>query len=229
MCFMAADAFLVYLLAGTCARMRWYFLEEKMSESDLQRLYNLPLLEKKIIQELNEIAGIVVYDGVVDDKEVTFLKDWLDRHTEYAKKWPFTKLFRLLGQVLEDGKVDSDERLQLLMFLSGISAFTREASFMTQNPSVVFADHSFLFSGDLEIVTPDRAAEDVKRLGARVASTPDKGLDYLVVGNLGAGAWKDTKHAVVIQMVLGNIEAGADMQIISEAEFVRTIVKSTNK
>ena len=197
-----------------------------MSDSDLQRLYNLPLLEKKIIQELNDIAGQVVYDGVVDDSEVTFLRDWLGRHTEYAKKWPFTKLFRLLEQVLEDGKVDSDERLQLLMFLSGISSFGEE-SILTKTPSVVFADRSFLFCGDLELVTPDRAAEDVKRLTGRVASTADKGLDYLVVGNLGKGSWEDSAHAVVIKMVRGNVEEGADTQLISEAEFVRTIVKST--
>ncbi len=199
-----------------------------MSDSDLQRLYNLPLLEKKIIQELNEIAGDVVYDGVVDDKEVAFLKDWLGRHTEYAKKWPFTKLFRLLEQVLEDGKVDSGERLQLLMFLTGISAFAEGESIFAQTPSVVFPEHSFLFCGDLEIVTPERAAEDVKRLKGRVASTPDKSLDYLVVGNLG-GAWKDTKHAVVIQMALDNQQEGADTLIISEAEFVRTVVKSTHQ
>lgn len=200
-----------------------------MSESDLQRLYNLPLLEKKIIQELNEAAGNVVYDGVVDDKEVTFLKDWLGRHTEYAKKWPFTKLFRLLEQVLEDGKVDSDERLQLLMFLTGISSFAEGESIFEENPSVVFADHSFLFCGDLEIVTPERAGEDVKRLTGRVASTPDKSLDYLVVGNLGKGAWQDTGHAVVIRMVMDNKQEGADTQIVSEAEFVRTIVKSTKQ
>ncbi len=198
-----------------------------MSDSDLQRLYNLPLLEKKIIQELNEIAGQVVYDGAVDDDEVTFLKDWLGRHTEYAKKWPFTKLFRLLEQVLEDGKVDSEERLQLLMFLSGISSFAAEESILTKAPSVVFPDHSFLFCGDLELVKPERAAEDVKRLRGRLASTPDKALDYLVVGNLGKGSWEDGDHAVVIKMVKSNVEEGADTQLISEAEFVRTIVKSS--
>ena len=197
-----------------------------MTESDLQRLYNLPLLEKKIIQELNEIAGTVVYDGVVDDKEVEFLREWLGRHSEYSKKWPFTKLFRLLEQVMEDGEVDSDERLQLLMFLSGISSFVEGQLQLDQTPSVVFAEHSFLFCGELEIVAPDRAAEDVKRFKGRVASTPDKSLDYLVVGNLGQGPWQETRHAVVIEMVQKNREQGTDTKIISEAEFVRTIVKS---
>lgn len=195
-------------------------------DKTLQGLYDLPLLEKKVIQELHDIAGMVAYDGVVDDNEIAFLKEWLARHSEYGKKWPFSKLFNLLEQVMEDGKVDDDERLQLLMFLSGISTYGDEP-LCDRNPEVAFPDKRFLFLGQLEIARADQASQDVTRLKGTVTEQPDSGLDYLVLGNLGHANWKESAHAAVIQQVLDNRAQGTATAIISEAEFVRVVVRST--
>ena len=80
--------------------------------------------EEKILAELHDIAAKIVNDGEVDDDEVAVIDGWLERHSAMAEKWPFSTLSRLLASVLEDGKVDEHERLQLMSVLSGLSVFS---------------------------------------------------------------------------------------------------------
>jgi len=194
----------------------------------LQSLCNLPALEKKIIQELYEIAAQVVYDGVVDDEEITFLKKWLERNASFSDTWPLSRLYSLLQQVLEDGRIDDDERLQLLLFLSGISVFAEEdeevETIFASNPKISFEGNSFFIIGQLELVAPAKVeAQVAQRKGTMAAGAVD-GLGYAVVGNLGTEDWETSDHAEVIKEALARREGGT--QIITEVDFIRATIKA---
>ena len=78
------------------------------------------------MQELHNIAAHIVEDCEVDDDEIKFIGEWLERNAEHRKKWPISTLFILLEQIQEDGKVDESERLQLMSVFSGLAIFAEK-------------------------------------------------------------------------------------------------------
>ena len=59
-----------------------------------------------------------------DDDEIKFISEWLERNTEHRKTWPISTLFTLLEKIMEDGKVDQSERLQLMSLFSRLAIFS---------------------------------------------------------------------------------------------------------
>jgi hypothetical protein len=82
--------------------------------------------QKACVQELHNIAARIVEDCEVDDDEVAFISDWLDRHAAHRDTWPISTLFTLLETIKEDGKVDQSERLQLMSVFSGLAIFAEK-------------------------------------------------------------------------------------------------------
>ena len=200
-----------------------------MSQDDKPlELSSLPQIEKMVIAELKSIAGRVVYDGEVDDDEVAFLTQWLEKHKQFMNKWPISKLYHLLGKIHEDGKVDEDERLQLLMFLSGISSFdaTSEENIFDASPAVHIFGRSFFFAGDLEFAEMDRARAVVKRQGGKVAGSTGDNPDYCVIGGVGGAQWRNAPFAGDVEKVLENKKQGGAILIITEADFVRAAIQN---
>ncbi len=200
-----------------------------MSQDDKPlELSSLPQIEKMVIAELKSIAGRVVYDGEVDDDEVSFLTQWLEKHKEFKNKWPISKLYHLLGQIHEDGKVDEFERLQLLMFLSGISTFDKSSAenIFDADPAVHLAGRSFFFAGELEFAELAKARAAVKDQGGKIAEDLDSGPDYFVIGGVAGGQWRTAPYADVVEAVLEKKMQGAGTLIISEADFVRAAIQA---
>ena len=80
--------------------------------------------EQAAVQELHDIAARIVDDCEVDDEEIKFISGWLERNAQHKSKWPISTIYRLLGEIMEDGKVDEGERLQLLSVFSGLAIYS---------------------------------------------------------------------------------------------------------
>lgn len=70
-------------------------------------------LDKAVNSLLGILEGITT-DATVNDQEFAFLKDWVASHSEYARRHPFTELVPAVTQVLADGRIDEEERNDLL-------------------------------------------------------------------------------------------------------------------
>jgi hypothetical protein len=92
-------------------------------ERDTDKNADLTPEQQACVQELENLAAKIVEDYEVSDAEIEFISDWLERHAEHRSKWPLSTLFNLLTQIKEDGRVDEDERLQLMSVLSGLAVF----------------------------------------------------------------------------------------------------------
>ena len=123
--------------------------------------------------------------------------------------------------------VDEYERLQLLMFLSGISTFDGDAqSVFDADPAVHLTGRSFFFAGDLEFAEVAKAKAVVEAQGGNVAAAADSGLDYLVIGGVGGDQWRTASYADVVEATLEQKRKGAATLIISEADFVRAAIQA---
>ena len=121
--------------------------------------------------------------------------------------------------------------MQLLTFLSGISASPEETgtasdSIFAANPRVVIPQHSFLFTGKLEMGTRKRAQKSVEGLGGINLKNPTRTLDWLVIGGLGTEQWKFSRYGNKIEKVMAHRQRGATTTIIRELDFVRAVVQA---
>jgi hypothetical protein len=82
--------------------------------------------QRASVQELHNIAARIVEDYEVDDEEIAFISDWLERNKQHRDTWPISTLFSLLESITEDGRVDPDERLQLMTVFSGLATFSEK-------------------------------------------------------------------------------------------------------
>jgi hypothetical protein len=78
------------------------------------------------VQELHNIAAHIMEDSEVDDDEIAFISEWLERNAQHRDTWPLSTLFTLLETIKEDGKVDPSERLQLMSVFTGLAIFAEK-------------------------------------------------------------------------------------------------------
>lgn len=69
---------------------------------------------ERAMQSLAGIAQGIALDYEVSDAEVGVLTEWLSLHSALLNRQPFKDLADLVARVLEDGKIDDDERDEIL-------------------------------------------------------------------------------------------------------------------
>ncbi len=91
----------------------------------------------------------------------------------------------------------------------------------------IFYGKSIVFTGALETMTRDGAANHASQYGFKIGASVSKKTDYLVVGvqdlSTLAGHDKSTKQRKAVEL----IAEGGNIQVITEAEFLR-LIQSTD-
>lgn len=198
------------------------------NDEHLLRLYNLPLLKKRAIQELHGISAALIYDGEVTDEEIGLITKWLRKHDEVHADWPVSRLIAMLHEILKDEVITPAERKELFAFLSGISASPETPtadSIFNENAKIEISGKNFLFTGKLEFGKRSKAEAAVYDRGGFCYERFTPVLDYLVVGSLGQEQWKYSRYGAKIEACMNASTAGkTNCTIVREAAFVRAIV-----
>lgn len=86
----------------------------------------------------------------------------------------------------------------------------------------MIAGKSFAFTGQFSTMTREHARETVLNQGGSVPSSVTKGLDYLVVGNIGSPLINngDGKKGKKFLKAHELNQRGANIQIITEGSFI---------
>ena len=198
----------------------------------LIKLYNLPLMKKRAVQELHGIATAIIYDGEVSDDEIGLVLDWLDRNRAAHDEWPVARFIDLMTEITADNVITADERFELFTFLVGISStpITDEkvvTGIFTENPEIVFPNRCFLFTGELEFGKRSKAESAVVRNGGTCCGSYSKRVDYLVVGELGQDAWKYSRYGTKIESCMKAKTKGLTAtDIVRERDFVRAVIST---
>lgn len=202
----------------------------KNSDTDIIHTYNYSKLVKKCIQELQGISAAIIYDGKIDDSEINLIQDWLSKHDEYLTEYPLSDLKRLFEEILEDNVITNAEKERLLKFLSGISASAESNptvdGIFSENPSIIFTQKSFLFTGNLTFGSRSKAQSKVIELGGNCLKSLTMDIDYLVVGSLGSEDYKYSRFGAKIEKAIKyNREKGTNILIVKEQDFVSAAIK----
>lgn len=188
------------------------------------------------IQFLNGFAHGILADGELTDAEIKMLKQWLD-DTDYLRgTYPYDELTSIVTSILADGKIEEDERKELLAFLGNLIEFKdsynlQEADFDRLRkeysvqgvcalcPEIVFPGRKFVFTGDSYKASRDALFELVKEKGGLPLTAVSKQTDYLIVGNAGNPCWAFSCYGRKIEKAMFLRKQGAKVQIIGENDF----------
>lgn len=115
------------------------------------------------------LAGMLhglLADGELSDREIGTLRSWMDANDFLAGTYPFDEINSLLYAVLEDRKITSEEKEQLMAFFGNVIDFTSSYNLSEKDfsalkekysiggicavcPEIVFPDKIFVSPGSL--------------------------------------------------------------------------------
>lgn len=187
-------------------------------------------------REIDELVGIcrgLAADGVLNNKEAVFLRDWLNANRDGCNQWPANVLIDRLERVLADGVVDTAEEKELYRLLLDITGGkpnrVTEASlsirlpFDTPPPVVEIQERSFCFTGKFLLGPRSHCQSEVVTRGGVAVNSVSTKLNYLVIGIVGSRDWIHSSHGRKIQKAVEYRERGMPLAIISEKHFIDSI------
>ena len=165
-------------------------------------------------------------DHVLNDSEIEYLAEFLDRNSGLRNSWPGSELFSKLQDVLSDGVITTSERETLQDAIcslfgdsikQGISDGLSTAFPINHDAEVIFRDRTFCLTGKfLHGERKDCEAIICEKGGIPTKSVTKK-LHYLVIGALSSRDWRFPNYGIKIQnAVLNRDQKGCYVKIVSE-------------
>ena len=179
-------------------------------------------------QSCAALVGIVqgiMSDGVLHDREIRFLNDWIAGSENIALIWPGSAIHIQIRDLLADGVITADEREHLWSTLQKLVGGTLDELAESRHVSALplddvsgieFAERSFCFTGDFVFGPRGVCGDAVQRRGGVVVSGVTKKLHYLVVGGLGSAEWKHGSFGTKIEKAINYKLEGEKLMIVHE-------------
>jgi NAD-dependent DNA ligase len=192
---------------------------------------NQKRLKTRDIDQLLGICEFALQDGTIDEGEAGAILDWLRNHRMSLETWPASVLYERLSQMLADGVLDADEQKDLLDIVMAISRPRTTAGVIVPAslpvdepaPAIVFTARSFCFTGVFNFGKRDDCLRAVVDRGGVAAKGITRGLNYLVIGNIGSEVWKHSSFGLKIAKAVDYRESGCGISIIDERHWVASL------
>lgn len=192
------------------------------------------------IQFLSGLIHGIMADGELSDREIKALRSWIHANEFLSGCYPYDEINTLLIRIMEDNKIDDDERNTILAFLSNLVEFKNsfnlnEKDFAelretysvpgicASNPDVQFEGRTFCLTGAFYRGTKKEISEVILRLGGSVMDRVSKKIDYLIVGNAGNPCWAFTCYGRKIEDAVKLRKEGANVVIVNETDFFTSV------
>ena len=188
------------------------------------------------VQFLSGMLHGLLADGELSEKEIQTLKAWMDVNDFLAGTYPFDEINSLLYVVLEDKKITTEEKEQLMAFFGNIIDFTSSYNLSEKDfsalrekysiggicaicPEITFQGKVFCFTGESYRAKRAEIADVIVQLGGTVRSAVSKKTDYLIVGNAGNPCWAYACYGRKIEEAVSLRKEGASIVIVNETDF----------
>ena len=197
---------------------------------DERLLYNVSndRIDSRQIDELIGLARGLVADGAINQAEVEFLQKWLVANIAASNHPLLRRLCERVAEILADGHVDEQERVELLDTLNrfynrdfelGETMKASSLPLCEPAPTLAFGGKSFCFTGTFNFGQRKHCEEAVMQRGASPGSL-NKKTDYLVIGVYATESWKHSSFGNKILKAVEMRDAGLPIRIVSEEHWV---------
>ena len=188
------------------------------------------------LQFLSGLIHGIMADGELSDIEIKTLKTWIDSNDFLAGSYPFDEINSLLFSVMEDKKITTTEKEELMSFFGNFIDFSSSLNLIESDyadlrkkytvsgicamcPEIYFENKVFCFTGDSYCATRGEMSETVTSLGGVVRSSVSSKTDYLIVGNAGNPCWAHACYGRKIEEAMAIRKNGGKVIIVNETDF----------
>lgn len=186
------------------------------------------------LQTLQGICHGILSDGVVKEKEVFDLNNWLEEHQHLNTYYPYDELRSLILSIVSDKKVDEEEKIVLKAYFNQFvqlhdtevqkqieleTANINISGLCTSDPDVTFQGKTFCITGVLERGSRDELQKDIEALGGIPTNSVTRKTDYLIVGDNGNPAWAFSCYGRKVEKALNLRKEGHTIMLIHEFDF----------
>jgi NAD-dependent DNA ligase len=189
--------------------------------------------------DLNRSAGALIgiaqgflCDGHLNDSEISFLRDWLDKNASLATSWPGDVIYARVREILSDGHVTEEERTYLTEMLQkligGEADELAEASHVSElaldrSATVYIPESTFCLTGDFVFATRAHCEATIVKRGGFVSKSVTKKVKYVVVGGLGSTEWKHGSYGTKIEKAIEYKRVGVPLLIVHEDQWAAAL------
>lgn len=189
-------------------------------------------IKKTINQSLGILAGIVS-DNKVNEDEIDYLKDWIEKIGSARYYWPISNIYNSLVGIKSEAPTEK-QSLDLLKSLESLvgGSFINDgvASGKTINlpfdevDEIDFKSKIFCFTGTFSSMSRWDSEYMVQELGGFSSSAVRLKVDYLVVGSISSRDWAFSSYGRKIEKAIRFRDEGkSNIKIISEEDFLNII------
>lgn len=185
------------------------------------------------IQRLHGVLGGVIADGVVTEKELAGLRDWLNDHEHLKSCWPYDEIDNLITAVMADGVIDDEEQTMLISLFADFLAYHDDKTITAPQviinssvtglcavcPEISFNDSTFCFTGASSKLKRSDFEKIVKDLGGIFSKNITKSVNYLVIGADGNPCWAYTCYGRKVELAVKLRKEGHKLMLIHENDF----------
>lgn len=186
------------------------------------------------LQTLQGICYGILSDGIINDKEVFDLNNWLLENEHLSTYYPYDEIRSLLLSILSDNKIDEEEKIVLKAYFKQfvqlkdkemqkqIDSETYDvhiSGLCTSEPNVIFSGKTFCITGVLKRGNRELLQNDIKKLGGIPTESITKKTDYLIVGDNGNPAWAFSCYGRKVEKALSLRKEGHTITLIHEFDF----------
>ncbi len=197
----------------------------------LTSLYNRGRLDDRQVNELLGIANGIIADGVVNQAEAEFLRNWLAANVAAHDNPLVATLLDRVHVMLADGVLDNDESQELLDTLTRFSGGDIEPGELLKStslplddppPTIAFSESVFAFSGTCAYGTRRDCRAAIKQRGG-VTDELTQRTDYLIVGAYATDAWAHSAFGRKIEKAVDYRSRLGRPAIIDERDWVMAL------
>ncbi|HCN45909.1 MAG TPA: NAD-dependent DNA ligase [Pseudomonas sp.] len=207
------------------------------NEFQNSRFYHEARIDRRSADLLIGLTAGITADGQVTQQEAEFLENWISTNLAHLEDPVINLLYRRLSDMLADGVLDAEESAELLSTLRSFAGLSASKPRATDNPFTPPVDlplcspvpelewngRLFVFTGvmaygprkDCEALVLDR--------GGQIGPGVSKKIHYLVIGTVGNDQWLHSTYGTKIKKAVELREAGAQISIISEDHWQKSV------
>ena len=204
-------------------------------QRDILDLPNIDLYSKE--SDMHLLSGLckgVISDNKLNDDEIRYLNWWLSQNSLLKNNYPGSELYRLVSDILADGIITEEERLQLKYMLTDFTGSDPEngvvdglamgKSFFDDISDADFTNRVLCFMGKFIYGSRAKCEEKAHKLGCLTIKDCRSDLDYLIVGTLNSRDWIYQSFGRKIEKAKEYQKQGHKVKVITEEQWLSKIM-----
>lgn len=190
------------------------------------------------LQVLQGICHGILSDGIVKDEEITELINWLFDHQHLATFYPYDEITSIILEVIEDGKIDENEKKVLTKYFSEFvelndtelqKKITEEVKdikiggICSRVSGIRFIEKQFCLTGNSAKSKRSEIVALIEEYGGKYVNSISGKTNYLIVGDKGNPCWAYACYGRKVEQALKLRKNGTQILIVHENDFWKEI------